>query len=289
MAATKTWAAPWKMRISRECLRASRAAKTLAEREASRGRHWERGRGVLQQGTKQRRPAQPKEQWVAGQVKITKWVGWSVNITKEGPINKGSRETDLPRIEPALDALARLAGVQPALPKDRSPGCARKVGRRASCLRSSGHRSTAWSGQQADGAQQGQRGSHGWSGVCQRPLAALATRASNCARDVCSSSITAALFKTGHSFSRSTCTQGRPHPGKLADTRHDGPMADLPFNAFHHWRRFPRSHPSPCNWKNEAGCMVMADFGQTDFGQTNFGQPFDRLWPIVGLTDFGQF
>ena len=25
-----------------------------------------------------------------------------------------------------------------------------------------------------------------------------------------------------------------------------------------------------------------------DFGQTDFGQPFDTLWPIVSLTDFGQ-
>ena len=33
----------------------------------------------------------------------------------------------------------------------------------------------------------------------------------------------------------------------------------------------------------------MADFGQTDFGQTDFGQFFDRFWPIVVLTDFGQF
>ena len=28
---------------------------------------------------------------------------------------------------------------------------------------------------------------------------------------------------------------------------------------------------------------VMANFGQTDFGQF-----FDRLWPIVVLTDYGQ-
>ena len=34
---------------------------------------------------------------------------------------------------------------------------------------------------------------------------------------------------------------------------------------------------------------VMADSGQSYFGQTDFGQFFDRLWPIVGLTDFGQF
>ena len=39
-------------------------------------------------------------------------------------------------------------------------------------------------------------------------------------------------------------------------------------------------------WSEES---VMADFGQTDFGQTDFGQFFDRLWPIVVLTDFGQF
>ena len=32
------------------------------------------------------------------------------------------------------------------------------------------------------------------------------------------------------------------------------------------------------------GTLAMADFGQTDFGQL-----FDRFWPNVGLTDFGQF
>ena len=48
-------------------------------------------------------------------------------------------------------------------------------------------------------------------------------------------------------------------------------------------------HPQPdVRRRLEVVVEVMADFGQTDFGQTNFGQPFDRLWPIVGLTDFGQ-
>ena len=36
----------------------------------------------------------------------------------------------------------------------------------------------------------------------------------------------------------------------------------------------------------------MANFGetdgQTDFGQSDFGQLFDRLWPNLGLTDFGE-
>ena len=131
--------------------------------------------------------------------KKEQWVGWSVNITEEGPMKKqppGAWKTDLP--------------------KDRSPGCARKVGKRASCLRSSGHRTTAsgWPTSRRRAARAARESwlERGCGTLCQRRLAALATRASNCARDVCSSSITAALFKTGHSFSRSTCTQGRPHP-----------------------------------------------------------------------------
>ena len=32
----------------------------------------------------------------------------------------------------------------------------------------------------------------------------------------------------------------------------------------------------------------MADFGQTYLANPTLANFFDRLWPIVGLTDFGQ-
>ena len=39
---------------------------------------------------------------------------------------------------------------------------------------------------------------------------------------------------------------------------------------------------------NKGTPRVMANFGQTDFGPNRLCPIFDRLWPIVGLTDFGQ-
>ena len=53
-------------------------------------------------------------------------------------------------------------------------------------------------------------------------------------------------------------------------------------------RRSPPLHPVQHRCRH-SGCLASVhDPVTADFGQTDFGQLFGRLWPVVGLTDFGH-
>ena len=143
--------------------------------------------GVLQQATKHKRQTGRSQPSPAQSPKKEQWVVDPSTSPNGVPSRDGSQEH-------ATQISFRLRKLTYPMMSwfQRILGCARKVGDRASCLRSSGRRSTAsgWptSRPRAARAVWESKVRH-----CQRRLEVLATRASSCARGVCSFSITVAV------------------------------------------------------------------------------------------------